>query len=134
MDLEPVAGVGPTPEGEGVMSEVEQVEEETQDLVVQDPGEVELEVDLLEEILLALLNLMSTAGAGAHQGLQEGESPQEVGAEVRLEVPRSVSGAATEVEVQAQVEVVAGQADIAAETYMSPLLTSVENIWKLRIS
>ena len=91
---------------------------------------MELEEDLLEEILLALLDLISTAGAGAHQGLQEGESPQEVGAEVRLEVPRSVSGAATELKAQAQVEVVAGQ----AETCMSPLLTSVENIWKLRIN
>ena len=95
---------------------------------------MELEVDLLEEILLALLDLMSMAGAGAHQGLQEGESPQEVGAEVRLEALRSVSGAAIEAEVQAQVEVRAGQADVAAETCMSPLLTSVENIWKLRIS
>ena len=95
---------------------------------------MELEVDLLEEILLALFDLISRAGAGAHQGLQEGESPQEVGAEVRLEVPRSVSGAAIEVEVQAQVEVGAGQADVAAETCMSPLLTSVENIWKLRIN
>ena len=95
---------------------------------------MELEEDLLEEILLALFNLISIARAGAHQGLQEGESPQEVGAEARLEVPRSVSGAATEVEVQAQVEVGAGQADVAAETCMSPLLTSVENIWKLRIS
>ena len=91
---------------------------------------MELEVDLLEEILLALLDLMSTAGAGAHQGLQEGESPQEVGAEVRLEVPHSVSRA----EAQAKVEAVAGQAEVAAETCMSPLLTSVENIWKLRIS
>ena len=95
---------------------------------------MELEVDLLEEILLALFDLISMAGAGAHQGLQEGESPQEVGAEARLEVPRSVSGAATEVQVQAQVEVVAGQAEVAAETCMSPLLTSVENIWKLRIN
>ena len=77
---------------------------------------------------------MSMVGAGVHQGLQEGESPQEVGAEVRLEVPRSVSGAATEVEAQAQVKVVAGQTEVAAETCMSLLLTSVENIWKLRIS
>ena len=95
-----------------------------------------LEGDIVEEAPLALFDLMSMtgAGAGAHQGLQEGESPQEVGAEARLEVPRSVSVAATEVEVQAQVEVVAGQAEVAAETCMSPLLTSVENIWKLRIS
>ena len=92
---------------------------------------MELEEDLLEEIPLALFDLISMAGAGAHQGLQEeGESPQEVGAEVRLEVPRSVSGA----EAQAKVEAVAGQAEATAETCMSPLLTSVENIWKLRIN
>ena len=95
---------------------------------------MELEEDILEEIPLALFNLISMAGAGAHQGLQEGESPQEVGAEVRLEVPRSVSGAATGVEAQAKVEAVAGQAEVTAETRMSPLLTSVENIWKLRIN
>ena len=70
MDLEPVAGVGPTPEGEGVMSEVEQVEEETQDLVVQDPGEVELEVDLLEGTLQAPSGSVSMEGIEAHQGLQ----------------------------------------------------------------
>ena len=74
------------------------------------------------------------AGTEAHQGLQEGESPQEAGAEARLEILHSVSGAAIEAEVQAQVEVVAGQAVVAAETRMSQLLTSVENIWKLRIS
>ena len=74
------------------------------------------------------------AGAEAHEGLQEGESPQEAGAEARLEALPSVSGAAIEAEVQAQVEVGAGQAVVAAETRMSQLLTSVENIWKLRIN
>ena len=69
----------------------------------------------------------------SHQGLQ-GESPQEAGAEARLEIPHLVSGAAIEAGVQAQVEVGAGQAVVAAETRMSQLLTSVENIWKLRIS
>ena len=73
-------------------------------------------------------------GAGVHQGLQEGESPQEAGAEARLEILRSVSGAAIEAEVQAQVEVGAGQAGVAAETCMKMLLMSVENIWKLIIS
>ena len=68
MDLEPVAGVGPTPEGEGVMSE--QVEEETQDLVVQDPGEAELEVDLLDGTLQALSDSVSMEGIEVHQGLQ----------------------------------------------------------------
>ena len=95
---------------------------------------MELEVDLLEETLLVPLDLMSMAGAEAHQGLQEGESPQEAGAEARLEILHSVSGAAIEAGVQAQVEVGAGQAVVAAETRMSQLLTSVENIWKLRIS
>ena len=91
---------------------------------------MELEENLLEEILLALLDLMSTAGAGAHQGLQEeGESPQEVGAEVRLEVPHSVSGA----EAQVGAEAVVGEAEATAGTRTSWLLTSVENILKLRI-
>ena len=70
MDLEPVAGVGPTPEGEGVMSEVEQVEEETQDLVVQDPGEVELEGDLLEGTLQVPSGSVFMEGIEVHQGLQ----------------------------------------------------------------
>ena len=70
MDLELVVGVGPTPEGEGVMSEVEQVEEETQDLVAQDPGEVELEVDLLEGTLQTPSGSVSMEGIEALQGLQ----------------------------------------------------------------
>ena len=92
-----------------------------------------LEEDILEEMPLALFDMISMTGAqaGAHQGLQEeGEIPQEVGAEAGLEVPHSVSGA----EVQAKAEAVAGQAEATAGTHMSPLLTSVENIWKLRIS
>ena len=52
------------------MPEVEQVEEETQDLVVQDPGEVELEVDLLEGTLQAPSGSVSMEGIEAHQGLQ----------------------------------------------------------------
>ena len=80
MDLEPVAGVGPTPEEEGVMSEVEQVEEETQDQVVQDQVEAELEVDLLEGTLQAPSGLVFMTGLEVHQGLQGllGGSPLEV--------------------------------------------------------
>ena len=66
-----------------------------------------LEEDILEEMPLALFDLMSMtgAGAGAHQGLQEeGEIPPEVGAEVGLEVPHLVSG----VEVQAKAEAIVG--------------------------
>ena len=70
MDLEVGAGVGPTPEGEGVMSEVEQVEEETQDLVVQDPGEVELEGDLLEGTLQVPSGSVFMEGIEVHQGLK----------------------------------------------------------------
>ena len=66
-----------------------------------------LEGDTLEEVPLALFDLMSMIGAeaGAHQELQgEGETPPGAGAEVGLGVPHSVSGA----EVQAKAEAVAG--------------------------
>ena len=91
---------------------------------------MELEEDILEEIPLALFDLISMAGAGAHQGLQEeGETLPEAGAEVGLGVPHLVSGA----KVQAKAEAVVGEAEATAGTRMSWLLTSVENILKLRI-
>ena len=99
--------------------------------MVQDPVEAELEVDLLEGTLQAPSGSASMAGIEAHQGLQ-GESPQGAEAEVRLEIPHSVSGAVIEAGVQARVEVGAGRAAVAEGTRMRKLLTSVvENIWKL---
>ena len=92
-----------------------------------------LEEDIREEVPLALFDLMSmiVVEAGVHQELQgEGETPPGVGAEVGPGVPHSVSGA----EAQAGAEAVVGEAEATAGTRMSSLLTSVENIWKLRIN